>query len=135
VHQVVCPLLTLLVFYYFTYFDFDRNSATTLYFLILIEISTNFLLLVLFSECWLVTSIVFGVAHVVFQYRLGVEMLGESLGELAIKSAYVILIYALIGYITERNRKEAHLGENARSKAFLRWMRVFDTFPEGVAFI
>lgn len=62
-------------------------------------------------------------------------MLGESKGAMGFQAAYVILIYGLVGYVIEKNRKEAQIGENARSKAFLRWMRVFDTFPEGVAFI
>ena len=59
----------------------------------------------------------------------------ETIYELVIKSAYSIFIYAVIAYKTEVRTKESFLGRESSDKAFHRWLKIFETFPEGVALI
>jgi hypothetical protein len=51
-NHLMCPLLTVLVFYYLTFFDLTPNfyNPRTLYFLMMIESPTQFLLAFAFSE-------------------------------------------------------------------------------------
>ena len=59
----------------------------------------------------------------------------EQVYELIIKGAYAIFIYAIIAYKTEVRTKESFLGRESSDKAFHRWLKIFETFPEGVALI
>ena len=59
----------------------------------------------------------------------------ESIYELIIKCAYSIFIYAVVAYKTEMRAKESFLGRESSDKAFHRWLKIFETFPEGVALI
>ena len=59
----------------------------------------------------------------------------EKIYELIIKTAYSIFIYAIIAYKTEARTKESYLGRESSDKAFHRWLKIFETFPEGVALI
>jgi hypothetical protein len=61
--------------------------------------------------------------------------LNEELYELAIKSIYSIFIYGVIAYITEMKSKQSFLGKESSDKAFYRWLKIFETFPEGIALI
>jgi hypothetical protein len=66
---------------------------------------------------------------------VGMDYLGEELYELVIKSVYSIFIYAIIAYITEIRTKQSFLGKESSDKAFYRWLKIFETFPEGIALI
>jgi hypothetical protein len=48
---------------------------------------------------------------------------------------YAIFIYAVIAYKIEIQTKQAFLGRESSEKAFHRWMKVFETFPEGIALV
>ena len=45
------------------------------------------------------------------------------------------MIYAIVAYIVERQKKQSFLGRESPEKAFHRWMKIFETFPEGVALV
>ena len=51
-NHLMCPLLTVLVFYYLAFFDLTPNfyNPRTMYFLMMIESPTQFLLAFAFSE-------------------------------------------------------------------------------------
>ena len=68
-------------------------------------------------------------------YRTGVEYLNEEYYELAIKSVYSIFIYSVIAYISEIRTKQSFLGRESSDKAFYRWLKIFETFPEGIALV
>lgn len=48
---------------------------------------------------------------------------------------YSIFIYAVIAYKTEVKTKQSFLGKESSEKAFHRWMKIFETFPEGIALV
>lgn len=54
---------------------------------------------------------------------------------MAIQSFYCVFIYALIAYITEIRSKQAFLGKEQSDKAVTKWLKIFETFPEGIALV
>ena len=71
----------------------------------------------------------------VFFVRIGYDYLGEESYEVAIQSVYCVFIYALIAYITEIRTKQSFLGKEQSDKAVTKWLKIFETFPEGIALI
>lgn len=47
----------------------------------------------------------------------------------------MIIIYAIIGYRVETLNKQSFAGKEKSEKAFQRWMKIFETFPEGIALV
>jgi hypothetical protein len=90
---------------------------------------------VVFNESWFLSTIAFIVAIVVLMKRIGMDLLGEKAYELAIKSVYCIFIYAVIAYLSEIRGKQGYVGSESSDKAFYKWLRIFETFPEGIALI
>lgn len=72
---------------------------------------------------------------VVFFVRIGYDYIGEEKYEVAIQSAYCVFIYALIAFITEVRAKQAFLGKEQSDKAVTKWLKIFETFPEGIALV
>lgn len=68
-------------------------------------------------------------------YRIGVDILGEQGYELAIKAVYTTFIYGVIAYYCETRSKQAYIGSESSDKAFYKWLKIFETFPEGIALI
>ena len=94
---LICPLLTLVSFYYYTFHDLERTTSA-IYYLIMIQVTTHFLFLVTLSEAWLLSVITFVVTTTVFLDRVGVQMLSQTRGELAVQVIYCSLVYAVIAY-------------------------------------
>lgn len=63
------------------------------------------------------------------------DLLGEQAYELAIKAVYTIFIYAVIAYLCESRGKQAFIGSESSDKAFYKWLKIFETFPEGIALV
>ena len=55
--------------------------------------------------------------------------------ELIVRSMFCILIYGIVAYRVEQLNKQAFLGMETADKAFYRWLKIFETFPEGLALI
>jgi hypothetical protein len=87
------------------------------------------------SESWLLSLVTFITTITVFLNRVGVELLSQTRGELAVQVIYVSLVYAVIGYLSERHRKEAFIGREQSERSFTKWLKIFETFPEGIAYI
>ena len=68
-------------------------------------------------------------------YRIGVQLLDEAIYELAIKAVYTTFIYGVIAYLSEVRSKQAYVGSESSDKAFYKWLKIFETFPEGIALI
>mmetsp|Transcript_30725 Transcript_30725/g.47128 ORF Transcript_30725/g.47128 Transcript_30725/m.47128 type:complete len:88 (+) Transcript_30725:557-820(+) len=45
------------------------------------------------------------------------------------------MIYAIIAYRIEILTKQSFMGKESSEKAFHRWMKIFETFPEGIALV
>jgi PAS domain-containing protein len=46
-----------------------------------------------------------------------------------------LFTYGSIAYKTERLNKMTFLGRESSEKSFTRWLKIFDTFPEGMAIV
>ena len=67
--------------------------------------------------------------------KTGLDFFDEEVYELIIKCVYSVFIYAVIAYKTEVRTKESFLGRESSDKAFYRWLKIFETFPEGIALV
>jgi len=67
--------------------------------------------------------------------EIGIDILGEEIYELVIKAVYTVFIYAVIAYLTELRAKQAYVGSESSDKAFYKWLKIFETFPEGIALV
>lgn len=68
-------------------------------------------------------------------YVTGYDLLGAELTELGMRCAFVVLVYAVIAYRFETLTKQSFMGRESTDKAFHRWMKIFETFPEGIALV
>lgn len=70
-------------------------------------------------------------------YKTGHDLFGieTEMNEFCMRSAFTSLIYTIVAYIVERQKKQSFLGRESPEKAFHRWMKIFETFPEGVALV
>ena len=48
---------------------------------------------------------------------------------------YTVFIYGVIAYLTELRAKQAYVGSESSDKAFYKWLKIFETFPEGIALV
>ena len=62
-------------------------------------------------------------------------MVGAETEELIIRCVFCVLLYAIVAYKVEQLNKQAFLGQQTSEKAFYRWLKIFETFPEGLALI
>jgi hypothetical protein len=83
----------------------------------------------------MLSTATFLVSITVLMYRIGVQLLGEEYYELAIKAVYTTFIYGVIAYLCEIRGKQAYIGAESSDKAFYKWLKIFETFPEGIALV
>ena len=131
----ICPLLTSYIFYYLAFVDYDATD-TSIFYILCIGITVSFFLLVVFNEVWLMSTGVYAPFFVYFMWKTGKDMLGtDNNTELIVRSLFCIFIYGLVSYRIEQLNKQAFLGRETADKAFYRWLKIFETFPEGIALI
>lgn len=87
------------------------------------------------NEQWIISTVCFAPCIVVFLYKTGIDYFKDQYYELIIKSIYTVFAYAIIAYLTEVRTKQSYLGREQSDKAFHRWLKIFETFPEGIALI
>jgi len=68
-------------------------------------------------------------------YKTGYDLLGAEITELVLRVFFCTAIYAIIAYRVEVLTKQSFMGRETSEKAFHRWMKIFETFPEGIALI
>jgi len=52
-----------------------------------------------------------------------------------LRCVFCVLIYAIVAYKVEVLTKQSFMGRESQEKAFHRWMKIFETFPEGIALV
>lgn len=67
--------------------------------------------------------------------KTGFDLLGAEQEELIMRVFFCVAIYAIIAYRVEILTKQSFMGRETSEKAFHRWMKIFETFPEGIALI
>lgn len=132
----MCPSLTALSYYYFTFVDYDQSSSTIFY-KVIVGITMTFLFLVLLNESWFISTIVYVPFLAYFMVVTGEVMVKnqQGKGELIARCAFCSFIFAVVAYHIEKLNKQAFLGRETGEKTFHRWLKIFDTFPEGLALI
>ena len=134
----VCPLLTAFAFYYFAMVDYD-GSVVSIYYTLIVGITSTFFMLVIFNENWLLSTLIYAPLLAFYMKKTGEDMIevvsGEELSELIIRSVFCIFLYAIVAYKVETLNKQAFLGQQTSEKAFYRWLKIFETFPEGLALL
>jgi len=136
VSKLVCPSLIALVFYYITWIEYDTVNVTIFYKTV-IGITMQFFLLVIFNEAWLLTSMTYAPFVCYFMYKSGHDMLDEAAGtgELVGRCIFLCVIFAIVAYQMEKLNKQSFLGREASQQVFFKWLKIFDTFPEGLMLV
>lgn len=133
---LVCPSLTAFSYYYFAFVDYD-SSSTTIFYKVIVGITMNFMFLVLLNESWIISTVVYVPFLVYFMFKTGNDIVdhGQNYSELVARCVFCSFIFAVVAYHIEKLNKQAFLGRETSLKTFYRWLKIFDTFPEGLALI
>lgn len=95
----------------------------------------SFFILIIFNESWVLSSVVFIPCLIFYMQKTGKDLLGSETSELVMRCIFISLIYSIVAYKIEVLTKQSFLGRESSEKAFHRWMKIFETFPEGIALI
>lgn len=58
-HFMVCPLLTIFVYYYLCQIDYSTGSKDVIYYSLIMGLTAQFFILVMFSETWILSTLFF----------------------------------------------------------------------------
>lgn len=105
------------------------------YFRLIIGFAVTYFILIFFNEAWLLSTIVYSPCLIFYMQKTGRDLLGSEQTELVLRCSFCILIYALTAYKIEILTKQSFMGRESSEKAFHRWMKVFETFPEGICLV
>lgn len=97
----VCPWLTCITYYYFAIVDYD-GTILSIYYTLIIGITTTFFILVTFNERWLLSTIFYSPCLYFYMEKTGSELSdGEESNELYLRSFFAIFVYAVIAFKVE----------------------------------
>jgi PAS domain-containing protein len=130
----VCPILTAFAFYYFAFVDYD-GSTVSIYYSMIVGITSSYFILIIFNEAWLLSSAIYIPMLAFYMFKTGVVMVGSDITEFAIRTLFCIFLYLICAYKIESLTKQSFLGSQSQDQAFYRWLKIFETFPEGLALI
>lgn len=133
---LVSPLLNGMCFYYFSFVEYDPDTITNVYTSV-IAINCSYFIAVVFNETWLISTAMYLPMLGFFMKKLGrdyVSPTGDD-NESIIRLFFCCAIYAGTCYISERANKRSFVGTMSEELLFKRWLKVFETFPEGLAFV
>ena len=133
-HKIVGPLLTALTYLYLSCMDYDYTMASIFYSMI-IGFALSYFIVVIFNESWVISTAVYAPCLSYYMYKTGRDLLGSELPELITRCVFCVAIYGIIAYRIEVLQKQSFMGRESSEKAFHRWMKIFETFPEGIALI
>lgn len=130
-----CPAVTGLAFYFFAFLDFNEGSVATV-FTIVVAINTVYFILVIFNEVWLISTVVYAPLLAQYMWKLGEGFAkNEENTELIVRCLFCTVIYATVAYSTEKANKTSFLGKHQNNLGAMKWMRMFEKFPDGVALV
>ena len=130
----ICPILTAYAFYYFAFVDYD-GSSLSIYYTMIVGITSSFFILIIFNESWVISSMVYSPLVCFYMFKTGKDMVGYELNELIIRCIYCVFLYIICAYKIEALNKQSFLGSQSQENAFYRWLKIFETFPEGLALV
>ena len=62
-------------------------------------------------------------------------MIGNESTELVMRTLFCSVIYGMCAYRLESLNKYKFIGKDTSERTFYRWLKIFETFPEGLALI
>lgn len=131
----VCPSLTCLAFYIFAFLEYNSGNVSTI-FAIVVAINVSYFLLAYFSDVWLISVAVYAPMLAYYMWKTGADFVGGTENqELTIRCAFCVALYAAVAYRLEKANKLQFLRTESASLAQFRLLKVFETLPEGVAFV
>jgi PAS domain-containing protein len=136
---LVCPLLTVFVYYYLCLLwsrFYDDLQVDIVYYSLIVGLTLQFFILVTFSENWLVSTCLFAPCVAYFMcvtQQILTTVSGRTIGLLVFRILFQVLVYGAVAYKVELLQKQNFLGKDAYQKSFKHWLQIFDTFTEGVA--
>lgn len=132
----VAPLSIFLVSYYLYAVDENAIAGVTTEFTIIVGMGASFFILCVFNEVWLISVASFAPCCAYAVWKQGQDMKGsEDNMEMFLRTAWVILCFGIVGYNLEKQSKLAFQGQQAGDKTLYNWLKIFETFPEGLALI
>jgi len=130
----VCPTLTALTFYYFAVVDYD-GTQTSIYYTMIVGITVSFFILSVFNEVWLISAAVYTPLLAYYMWKTGRDMVGNENNELVVRVFFCAFLYCIVAYRMESLNKHAFIGQQNSDRTFFRWLKIFETFPEGLALV
>ena len=85
----VCPMMTAFAFYYFAMVDYD-GSTVSIYYTMIVGITSTLFILVMFNESWLLSTIVYAPCLAYYMYKTREDMVGGEMNKLIIRSVVCV---------------------------------------------
>ena len=134
IHVLVCPFLTLFTFYYVTINDFE-GTVMGVFTTSCFGLTTLLYILVMFSEVWFISTATFAPLISYYMYKTSQSLQDIDLIWIILFSFFQVFVYLSVSYKIERLQKECFVNKENSDKSFSRWLKIFNSFPEGVAMI
>ena len=99
-HALVCPMLTIIIFLYLSFLDYDQTVGSV-YYAVIVGFSISQFFLVVFNESWSVSTFFFAPCLSWYMYRTGIDLLGSEFLELVLRCVFCILLYGIVAYRIE----------------------------------
>jgi len=133
--KFVCPLITVFCFYYYCVVDF-QGVISPVYNVIVVGTTITYFLLAYFIENWMFQFLISIPIFSILTWRHSTAILHQQTRvELAFRCIFLIIVYSVVAYRLDRLNRLAFLSKQSNDNSFNRWLRVFESFPEGIALI
>ena len=132
----ICPVMTGLMFYYFAFLEYTRDSVSSV-FAVIVATQVSLFIVVLFNEVWLISTAVYAPLFAYYLFKMGSDFTGdeELSSELILRVVFCVVLYAIVAYSTERSKKKCFIGEHTSKLTTQKWLSIFERFPDGVALV
>ena len=130
----VCPMLTLINFWYIAYVD-EQTPFITRDYTMLMASSVSVFLVAIFNEVWLISLSFYAPCLGYIMWKEGAEYEGIEFRDISVRALFCIIFYAITAFQLERAKKRVYLFSQSGTDSFDRWSSVFNTFSEGIAIV
>ena len=90
----------------------------------------------MFGQRFLVSTVVFAPMITIFFFKASKEIGGDmQTSQAVVISFFTVFTYISVAYMTERLSKRCFIWREHFDKSFKKWLKIFETFPEGVTML
>ena len=132
----VSPLLTVMCFFYLSILEYEPENVSPK-FAVVAAISVSYFITTIFNEVWLISTVVYLPLVAYYMATLGKDYVAVSKdnSELIMRTFFATIVYAIVSYMAENYSKRAFVGTLTEEVLFKRWLQIFESFPEGLAYM